>query len=66
MPRHVEAEERGEPEERGEGDGGEQELRVVEEGKGVVAEKRNNEVVVEGEKVEGVGEEEGEPGWWGG
>jgi hypothetical protein len=46
MFRHVEAEQGREPQDRGHCDGGEEELGVVKEREGVVAEKGDDEVVV--------------------
>jgi hypothetical protein len=50
----IESEEAGEPEDGADGDGGEEEVGVIEEGEGVVAQKCDDEVVVERDEVEGV------------
>jgi hypothetical protein len=57
MPAHIEPEQAREPKNRCDGNGREEEFGVVQERQGVVAKEGDDEVVIQGDEVEGVAEE---------
>ena len=57
----IESEEAGEPEDGEDGDGGQDELGVMQEWERVVAKERDDDVVTESQEVEGIAEQERDP-----